>query len=292
MTIWTNQKGTQSAVISTEHTLAQNSGANGFQFSVDTSNMVNGDVLELRVYRIINATPIQLAVGTFSNVQASVLKEYKITASQGITNGIKVTLKQTAGTGRNYDWELLADNGGVVVTTNNDKTGYSITQAFPTNFSSLSIDGSGRIDLGKILGTASAGLAGSVSIDWAQVKNPTTALSLSGTTISTAQTVTSTGSVTSGVTVTTNNDKTGYTLSSAGNTSTATTIFTTAMTEAYPVKGSTFTLAQAMYNLVQRLNEMNIASTTLTVTKRDQATAAKTFTLNSATAPTAVTEAT
>lgn len=41
----------------------------------------------------------------------------------------------------------------------------------------------GRVDLGKILGTASAGQAGSVSPDWAQVKNPTTVLDLTQTTI-------------------------------------------------------------------------------------------------------------
>jgi hypothetical protein len=36
---------------------------------------------------------------------------------------------------------------GVVVTTNNDKSGYSLTQTFPANFSSLSIDGSGNIKI-------------------------------------------------------------------------------------------------------------------------------------------------
>jgi hypothetical protein len=34
---------------------------------------------------------------------------------------------------------------GVTVSTNNDKTGYALTQSFPSNFSTLSIDGSGRV---------------------------------------------------------------------------------------------------------------------------------------------------
>jgi hypothetical protein len=34
---------------------------------------------------------------------------------------------------------------GVTVSTNNDKGGYSLTQSFPSNFSTLSIDGSGRV---------------------------------------------------------------------------------------------------------------------------------------------------
>src|SRR2546430_1317888 len=46
---------------------------------------------------------------------------------------------------------LPGDN--VTVGTNNDKTGYSLSQAFPTNFSSLSIDGNGRVDVVKVLGT-------------------------------------------------------------------------------------------------------------------------------------------
>jgi hypothetical protein len=37
---------------------------------------------------------------------------------------------------------------GVTVTTNNDKTGYSLTQAFPTNFSSLSITAGGAVTVG------------------------------------------------------------------------------------------------------------------------------------------------
>lgn len=48
---------------------------------------------------------------------------------------------------------------------------------------------SGRIDLGKILGTTSAGAAGYVGIDWSHVNAPTTAVNLSGTTIATTQQV-------------------------------------------------------------------------------------------------------
>lgn len=215
MTVWANQKGTQTAVIGTEHTLAQNSGANSFQYSVDTTNMVNGDILELRVYRIVNSSAIEVAIGIYANVQAVPLKEYKITASQGVTNGIKVTLKQTAGTGRTFDWELLADTGGIVVATNNDKTGYSLTQAFPSNFSSLSIDGSGRVDIGKTLGTA-------ITLDANNVLNVSTKY-LGGTLLTArdigASVLLSSGtgvgqiSLSSGtVTVGTNNDKTGYSL--------------------------------------------------------------------------------
>jgi len=69
---------------------------------------------------------------------------------------------------------------------------------------------------GRTLDVTATGEAG---IDWANIGGPTTSVNLSGTTISTSQAVASVsgsvGSVTSGVTVTTNNDKTGYALSAS-----------------------------------------------------------------------------
>lgn len=48
----------------------------------------------------------------------------------------------TSGTG---GAQLNLSAGTVTVGTNNDKTGYSLTQSFPTNFGLISIDGSGRV---------------------------------------------------------------------------------------------------------------------------------------------------
>lgn len=59
---------------------------------------------------------------------------------------------------------------------------------------------------GRTLDVTATGAAG---VDWANVESQTTVVALSQTTISTGQTV---SSVTAGVTVTTNNDKTGYSL--------------------------------------------------------------------------------
>lgn len=102
-------------------------------------------------------------------------------------------------------------SGGVVVTTNNDKTGYSLTQAFPTNFSSLLIDGSGRVDLGKWMGSslASVNVSGIPTVDLARwlgsIPNPL----LGGR-------VDANATLSAGVTVTANNDKTGYSLAAGG----------------------------------------------------------------------------
>lgn len=71
------------------------------------------------------------------------------TAVTGRDIGASVLLSSGTGSG-----QLSLSSGTVTVGTNSDKTGYSLSQSFPTNFSSLSIDASGRIDVGKTLGTA------------------------------------------------------------------------------------------------------------------------------------------
>src|SRR4029077_3253869 len=61
--------------------------------------------------------------------------------------------------------------------------------------------------------TLDVSATGEAGIDWANIGAPTTTQALTGTTISTTQVA---ASVTAGVTVTTNNDKTGYALSTGG----------------------------------------------------------------------------
>jgi hypothetical protein len=60
--------------------------------------------------------------------------------------------------------------------------------------------------------------AGYAGLDWSKIGNATSTVGLTGTTISTSQVV---ASVTAGVTVTTNNDKTGYSLATAPPTAAA-----------------------------------------------------------------------
>ncbi len=49
------------------------------------------------------------------------------------------------------------------VTTNNDKTGYSLTQTFPTNFSSLAITGGGAVTAGTVSDKAGYSISGTVT---------------------------------------------------------------------------------------------------------------------------------
>lgn len=68
-------------------------------------------------------------------------------------------------------------------------------------------------------------------------------------------------------------------------------LMTTAMTESYRTDGSTGSVAQILYELLAHHNEVSISSTTKTTKKIDGSTTAATYTLNSATTPTAVTRA-
>ncbi len=70
------------------------------------------------------------------------------------------------------------------------------------------------------------------------------------------------------------------------------TILTTAITEAYRANGAAPTLAQFISEVLAHLGESAIVGTTKTLNKLDHATAAETFTLDSATTPSTVTRAT
>lgn len=76
-------------------------------------------------------------------------------------------------------------NGGLLAATAATTVGAFVGNAT----AALSVDASGRVDLGKVLGTASAGAVGYVGVDWGAVANKTTANALTGTTIATTQKV-------------------------------------------------------------------------------------------------------
>lgn len=77
-----------------------------------------------------------------------------------------------------------------------------------------------------------------------------------------------------------------------GDIPTVSQIWSTALTEAYRGAGAAGTAAQMLYELIAHMGESSITSTTKTLKKLDGTTAAKTYTLNSASAPTSITEAT
>lgn len=102
----TDNSGTQTATVGTEHSLDTPSTIGTYKFKVDTSNMANGDVLELRIYEQIDGTNYrQCWKGTFQNIQINPGVVSPVHETSG--NTLKFTLKQTAGTGRSYPWQVI-----------------------------------------------------------------------------------------------------------------------------------------------------------------------------------------
>ena len=101
-----SNSGTQTAVIGTEHTLYNPTTSKYFTGYIDLTNMVAGDTVEIRVYLIVKASGayIQYYVATYSDAQTNDLVYIPALPSD---IGYKLTLKQTAGTARTYDWRCF-----------------------------------------------------------------------------------------------------------------------------------------------------------------------------------------
>ncbi len=119
MALTVQASGTQAATINTEHTL--NGGAftlsGVYVLSVNTRNMVNGDTVELRAYAKVltgDANPSLLYVASYSQQQGDGVAPgssaggeiYKASVPIPSPYSVTFTLKQTAGTGRSFDWRV------------------------------------------------------------------------------------------------------------------------------------------------------------------------------------------
>jgi len=104
--------GTQTAVIGTEHTLADVNVSGTFVLVVDTVNMAAGDVLELRAYQMVltGGTRRAAYMGSWAGAQqADDVIKISVPLSNELTDAgaLRFTLKQTFGTGRAYPWKVL-----------------------------------------------------------------------------------------------------------------------------------------------------------------------------------------
>jgi len=98
--------GTQTAVISTEHTLSSRTDSKIYQLSLDTNNMVDGDIVEIKVkIKVLSGSTLATVYsGVYAHTQGQSVK-YSIPVPS--THQVDFTLKQTAGTGRNFDFEVI-----------------------------------------------------------------------------------------------------------------------------------------------------------------------------------------
>lgn len=104
--------GTQTATITTEHSLSTVTVAGTFQLVVDISAMVAGDVLELRWKGklLTGGTQRGGAPGIFYGAPPAddqfARSEYVVNVNTD-TASIEFTLKQTFGTGRAFPWQVF-----------------------------------------------------------------------------------------------------------------------------------------------------------------------------------------
>jgi hypothetical protein len=104
--ILSNSGTTASLTIGVETTLATDNNNATMVLEVDTSNLVNGDILEIRIYTVTlgGGSLIQAWKGTYQHAQVD---NHKISPFIASDQSMKATLNQTAGTGRTYAWKIL-----------------------------------------------------------------------------------------------------------------------------------------------------------------------------------------
>ncbi len=124
--------------------------------AIGASELATDAVTEIAAGVWNSARATYTAAGSFGQGVASV--QGNVTGSvASVTAGVTVTtnndktgysLTQTFPT--NFSSLAITVGGAVTVGTNNDKTGYSLTQTFPTNFSSLAITAGGAVTAGTV----------------------------------------------------------------------------------------------------------------------------------------------
>jgi hypothetical protein len=214
-----------------------------------------------------------------------VAMSYSPTVTNVATGLYRVQIDATAGNGfeagKRYSVYAVATVGGVTgrdgiaefevltrsLDTVSDRVDAAVssrvpTSALPANFSSLVIDSSGIVDadLRQWLGTA-----------------PNALIS---------------GRVDSNTQAMANDVITSAALASSAVTEIVQGIMTYVIAESYRANGSPPTLEQFMSEVLAHLGEADISGTTKTIKRFDHTTTAATFTLNNATAPTAITRTT
>lgn len=112
MAVTAYASGTQSATVTTEHFLSSPNAAGVYTLHVDTSSMVAGDVVELRVYQMVltGGTSRVAFLATYAGVQPTddlIKVSVPIANELTDTNALRFSLKQTYGTSRNFPWKVL-----------------------------------------------------------------------------------------------------------------------------------------------------------------------------------------
>jgi hypothetical protein len=108
MAVAVKTSGTQTATVTTEHTLATVTDAGVYELTVDVSALLDAatpDEVELRVYAKVlsGGTEREVSCDTLRGTQGKPI--YKSLAFIS-PHHFKATLKQTQGTSRDFDWAI------------------------------------------------------------------------------------------------------------------------------------------------------------------------------------------
>lgn len=113
MAVTTAGTNTQAATVGTEHTLFDTSAAGSYQLDVDCDAMVAGDVVEIRVYKMVRAggTRRPYLFGSYRGLQPTddkVQSTIPVSTPLSDSGALRFTLKQTKGTSRNFPWTVVS----------------------------------------------------------------------------------------------------------------------------------------------------------------------------------------
>lgn len=105
MTVSEKTNGSQTAVISSEHTLATITDPGTYQLNVDLANMAKNDVLVLRAYGKARSSDTERLryIYTLSNDQGL---DHFDSIPVVTPHYVRFSLQQTDGTGRDFPWSV------------------------------------------------------------------------------------------------------------------------------------------------------------------------------------------
>jgi hypothetical protein len=257
------------------YSLTQTFPANFASLAITVGGIVQSDVQTIKTQAVTCAAGV--------TVPSSIASPTNITAASGIT------LAAVTHTGAVIPTVSTVSNS-VTVGTNNDKSGYSLTQTFPANFASLAITVGGIVQSDvQTIKTQAVTCAAGVTVP-SSIASPTNITAASGITLAavthTGAVIPTVTTVSNSVTVGTNNDKSGYSLTVTPPTAVQNAV------ELLTHDWSTVT-GEASHSALNALrflrNPFTVVTTTgvLTVTKEDGSTTAwtGTFTTDSTALP-------
>ena len=107
MSFYVAGSGTKTAILNTEHTVFYTTTAGVYVYAVNCSTMQLGDILELRTRGRLTSGGADgvMYESLYVHTQTTPL-QYSIPVVVPIS--LSATIKQTAGTGRSYEWTVVS----------------------------------------------------------------------------------------------------------------------------------------------------------------------------------------